>query len=203
MIRLALIVIALTGLASTADAEPAGFMLQPAIAVGTSIQGGDTTSSAGASAFPRESFTFVPALRFGVQVPHVGLLAFVSYSTAGVQGQVVDGFARVGVLAEPVIWRSADTRARIYLLAGVGAVIVEASAGGSTTTTPSTFTKAGATLQLGVGGRYDVHPSFGVGLEILAQPDLVPLDGNLYVASEVLVAITGTFVTGHRSFPTH
>jgi len=62
----------------------------------------------------------------------------------------------------------------------------------------SSFVATGATFQLGIGGRYALHPSFAVGLELVVQPDLVSLASGLYIGDQAIVSVTGTFVASSR-----
>jgi hypothetical protein len=200
-----MIVASVVGVCVCAEARAdVGFALQPAIGVGTSVQPVDTTvSSTAASSVPRESFVMVPSLRLGIDLSSVMILAYGSNSNVGVQNHAVSGVTRVGLLVEPVLWRSDDARVGVYLVGGGGAVAV---AGSTVTvdpmmTTANAFTATGVTFQLGVGGWFAVHPNFAVGLELAVQPDFISLDSGLYIGNEAIVSLTGTFVAGDRAFP--
>ena len=181
------------------------FALQPAIGVGTAVQPIDTTvASSSSSSVPRDSFTMVPALRLGIDLGSVMLLGYGSNSNAGVQNHTVTGITRVGLLVEPVLWRSDDARVGIYLVGGGGLV----SMAGATVTIDAmmtakstSFVASGPTFVAGVGGWYAVHPNFALGLELAVQPDLVSLDSGLYIGDQASVSVTGTFVAADRSFP--
>ena len=180
------------------------FALQPTIGVSSSIQAGDPTAmTIGPALLPRDSFVLVPSLRLGIDFSSLLAAVTFSYSTAGVLGHEVDGITRVGLLIEPAVWHSDDARVHMYVLAGAGVVLMagETSTMVGMTAMSSPFLETGVGLQLGVGGRYAVHPNFDIGLELLVQPDIVPLDAGTFVGSEVMVAFTGTFIAGDRSFP--
>lgn len=183
----------------------AAFALQPAIGVGTSVQPLDTTTATTASSsLPRESFVMVPALRLGIDLQSLAILAYGSNSNAGVQGHAVGGISRFGLLFEPLVWHSDDGRVGLYLLGGGGVVAMagaKVALDAMMNPTSSSFVATGATFQFGVGGWYAVHPSFAVGLELAVQPDFVSLDSGLYVGDQAIVSVTGTFVAASRGFP--
>lgn len=146
----------------------------------------------------------VPALRIGVAVGDLMVLAYGSNSVAGVQGHQVNGVTRAGILFEPVVWRSDDERVRLYLLGGGGFAAISGttvSVDPMMGTMSSSFSSAGATFVAGVGGSYAIHPSFALGLEIAVEPDIISLDSGTYIGNQTVVSLTGTFVARGADVP--
>jgi hypothetical protein len=183
---------------AAADDQPSApgiaFVLQPTIALGTSLGSPTTPTSTAAPGIPYASSVFEPSARVGLGFRPVTVLLSASYSTAGAQGKAVDTRVRIMLVAEPVVWRSRDQRTQLYALAGLGGVAVEApviSDQGFTTASSS-----GPSFQLGIGGQHAITDNLSLGVEAFAQTDLIGDDP--YVASGTYVAFTGTFATGSR-----
>jgi hypothetical protein len=191
----AAIALALLFAARAGRADSIGFMLQPGLGFGTSIvPAPDVTAMPTApAAGPSTSFTLIPMLRIGVAFRPVAFAFEISYSAGGIifdtAGDTTSSVIRLGLVGEPIFWRSADHRVRLYALLGVNTLTL-----GQARVSPSW----GAGFSLGFGGTYSVHPNFAVGLELGARPEFVPETGAMFISSEVYVALTGTFVTGHH-----
>jgi hypothetical protein len=195
--RVALVTVALFAARAAHAADRPGFVLQPTLGIGTAISPGDNTTQ---KVEPSTvGFALVPGLRFGVHLRPVEIMASVSYSSAGTSGVFLNGLTRITALAEPNIWRSEDERVSLYVLVGAG---VEISQRATTVGTQVQGVDAeGAIIQIGIGGKYALHPNFAIGLELSATPEFFPLDGDkLFVRSDVLVSVTGTFTTGKRAW---
>lgn len=183
-------------LSANARADVA-FAIQPTVGVGTAVDPVDTSvASTSSSVVPREAFRMVPALRIGIDVGSLMVLAYGSNSVAGVQSHQVSGLTRAGILFEPAVWHSDDERVHLYLVGGGGIVAIsgtEVSVDAMGTMT-SSVSSAGATFVAGIGGSYAIHPNFALGLEIAVEPDVISLDSGTYIGNQTVVSLTGTFV---------
>lgn len=184
--------IALTLVCGRANAT--GFLVQPAVAFGSSlVPAPSAVAGAMSTGEPTATFTLAPIVRLGASLPWLAVALDFSYTAAGViaqQGDFTSSIVQVGVDFEPYVWRTRDRRARIYALLAVNALALGH---------PSTGPDWGAGFTAGVGGNYFLHPAFAVGAELAVKPQFVPLANNvLLVDTNVYVALTLTFETGHH-----
>ena len=169
-----------------ADPPAQGFLIE-------SVVGGNISLNAGDPAL-----LVVPTLRIGGMFKPLAFAINLSYLSSASFG---DGYSGRNVLTGgvdimPHIWRSADDRARMYLLAGFnfGGVLdtnVRTSMG-----TSADASQLAAGFSLGLGGRYLLHRNFALGAEIGNRTQFVRPEGDLTAVSTLYGAFTATFVAG-------
>jgi hypothetical protein len=170
-------------LTATAARAEVGFLLQPALEIGTPLQ---ATTTASLSSQPS------PSLRLGADFGRVALALDLSYSAFGLLGGGISPADRlqVGVDVEPVLWRGAEERAALYLIAAIGWAH-EFQQGN----VPSSPSLDGLGFRVGAGARYAIAPGFWAGAELGSKTNLFVGSPDDLFDTTAYVALVFTFST--------
>ena len=175
------------------SAAATGFLLEGALAFGTSVGATETSTGIGIIGISG-------SLRAGYMADALALALDIAYSSASVEDEAgnsnYQGSVMLGPLAQIFLWQSADRAARLYALAGVsfGDAIERTNYAEPLLpdTSDDTFMAA---LNLGFGGCYFLQRNFTLGLELGSKTNFIGTKDTLYL-SIFYAALTIGFVAG-------
>jgi hypothetical protein len=180
--------------------QPAtGFMVQPMLAVGSTVGApAPTPPPEGGAAEDAEfggvstlGFAMVPTVRVGAMLRPLAVALNFGFTFDTLQAGDVkrtNSVLNVGVDVEPFIWRAPDGKTRVYVLGGAGVLFTEQPG--------SVKTAAGPTFTVGLGGLYSVHTNFAIGMELGSQLQLLFLPDATAITNRMYFGFHGTFVAG-------
>ena len=138
-------------------------------------------------------FGFHGGMRLGWMLDLLAAAVEVTYGS-GSDDNSYDGAVTAGPVVNFFFWRTLDDTVRLYALGGAafGALLERETPEVGPEVSDDTFL---ATLSLGVGGCYFLHPNFLIGLEVGSRTDFIGADNTGYL-SGFFASLTLGFVAG-------